>query len=40
MGTVVLKKVKLEDADAEKAKQGEQIPLSRIKELEKKPEKG
>lgn len=36
MGTVVLKKIELEDADMDKIRRGEPISLSRIKELEEK----
>ena len=38
MGTIVLRKIKLEDADLERARRGETIHLSRIRELEKKQE--
>ena len=39
MGTIVIRKIKLEDADVERVRRGEIVPLSRIRELEGKQEK-
>ena len=36
MGSIILRKIKLEDIDVEIVERGEPIPLQRVRDLEKK----